>query len=110
MTNTTQPLTQKRMASAVCGECGQQMQSQQPGDFSQCECNASFVDTDRWDANRHRYGGSAKPDTKGLFWIYGPNIPAHAAKKRLSASRPKTVSQDERANKPSPSVLKKGEQ
>lgn len=46
------------LASAVCRECGERITSKMCGDFVRCSCDASFVDTDRWMPERHRYGGS----------------------------------------------------
>lgn len=45
------------LAKAVCPKCGDTIQSQMCGDFKICKCEKSFVDTDRWFPERHRYGG-----------------------------------------------------
>lgn len=45
------------LAKGRCKECNQVIQSQMCGDFQECECGKSFVDTDRWMPERHRYGG-----------------------------------------------------
>lgn len=54
------------LASATCGECGEIIESKRYGDFVQCKCHASFVDTDRWFPEGHRYGGAAKPTNPDL--------------------------------------------
>lgn len=48
------------MAKAECEVCNDVMESTRPGDFVGCKCGQSFVDTDRWFPNLHRYGGYAK--------------------------------------------------
>lgn len=48
------------LASGTCEECGEKLESQICGDFKQCKCGKSFVDTDRWMPERHRYGGLIK--------------------------------------------------
>lgn len=47
------------LAKSQCKECDQVLESKRCGDFVECECGKSFVDTDRWFPERHRYGGSA---------------------------------------------------
>lgn len=47
------------LASAVCPECGDLIESKHCGDFVVCSCTESYVDTDRWMAGRHRIGGAA---------------------------------------------------
>lgn len=47
------------LAKATCPECKETIQSQHCGDFVQCSCGKSFVDTDRWMPERQRYGGGA---------------------------------------------------
>jgi hypothetical protein len=47
------------LAHAICEKCGDEMKSKRCGDFVQCKCGASFVDTDRWFPERGRYGGAA---------------------------------------------------
>lgn len=49
------------LSKAVCAKCEDVIQSRHCGDFQRCSCGASFVDTDRWTPERHRYGGDAKP-------------------------------------------------
>lgn len=48
------------LAKAKCGKCGEIIESQMCGDFVRCTCGESFVDTDRWFPERHRYGGKAE--------------------------------------------------
>lgn len=48
------------LAKAQCEECKDIIESKMCGDFHYCSCGASFVDTDRWMPERHRYGGKAK--------------------------------------------------
>lgn len=52
-------LNKKRihLAKGKCNSCGEVIKSRRCGDFVQCKCGASFVDTDRWFPERHRYGG-----------------------------------------------------
>ena len=45
------------LAKGRCSFCHQILESQTCGDFVQCECKRSFVDTDRWNPERRRYGG-----------------------------------------------------
>ena len=75
------------LARAKCSECKEIIESKYCGDFRQCKCTKSFVDTDRWTPERHRYGGKATPNqkenffnlnslyqisgNKGLFWMTG---------------------------------------
>jgi hypothetical protein len=54
------------LAKAHCPECQQIIQSKQCGDFVSCGCGASFVDTDRWYPERHRYGGLAIHDENSV--------------------------------------------
>ncbi len=49
------------LAKAKCSECGDVLESKMCGDFHSCTCGKSFVDTDRWFPERHRYGGDALP-------------------------------------------------
>lgn len=49
------------LAKAKCKLCGEIMESKCCGDFQPCKCGASFVDTDRWLPERHRYGGETEP-------------------------------------------------
>lgn len=46
------------LAKGQCKKCKSVIESKMCGDFRQCECGKSFVDTDRWFPERHRYGGS----------------------------------------------------
>lgn len=48
------------LAKGKCKECGQVIESQMCGDFVPCKCAKSFVDTDRWMPERHRYGGEVE--------------------------------------------------
>lgn len=48
------------LAKAKCKKCGEVIESKRCGDFVACTCGESFVDTDRWFPERHRYGGGAK--------------------------------------------------
>lgn len=47
------------LAKAQCSDCKQMLESKMCGDFVSCGCGKSFVDTDRWFPERHRYGGNA---------------------------------------------------
>lgn len=47
------------LAKGTCNQCGQTLESKMCGDFQSCACG-SFVDTDRWFPERHRYGGNIK--------------------------------------------------
>lgn len=47
------------LAAAKCAKCEQVIRSMRCGDFVQCKCGDSYVDTDRWMPERHRYGGAA---------------------------------------------------
>lgn len=47
------------LARAKCGACGEMIESESPGHFVTCSCGKSFVDTDRFEPRRHRYGGEA---------------------------------------------------
>jgi hypothetical protein len=47
------------LARAVCQKCKFVMESKTCGDYVPCLCGASFVDTDRWFPERHRFGGDA---------------------------------------------------
>ena len=51
---------QVEMAKAKCKKCGDVMESKMPGDWVRCSCGASYVDTDRWSPERHRYGSEAQ--------------------------------------------------
>ena len=51
-----------QLAKAKCKKCGDIMVSKRCGDFVQCSCGESFVDTDRWFPERHRYGGGINCD------------------------------------------------
>lgn len=51
------------LAKAKCSECGDILESKMCGDFQSCSCGKSFVDTDRWFPERHRYGGEAKQES-----------------------------------------------
>ena len=55
-------LSKKRipLASGTCKECGDKIESKRCGDFVSCKCGKSFVDTDRWFPERHRFGGKLK--------------------------------------------------
>lgn len=44
------------LAKAECPKCHMVLESKHCGDFQACE--HSFVDTDRWFPERHRYGGA----------------------------------------------------
>jgi hypothetical protein len=46
-----------QLAKGQCKECKGVVESQHCGDFVPCFCRQSFVDTDRWNPERHRYGG-----------------------------------------------------
>lgn len=48
-----------QLAKAKCPNCGDVIESKHCGDFVKCECGESYVDTDRWMPERHRYGGGA---------------------------------------------------
>ena len=48
------------LAHGICSECGDELMSQMCGHYRGCSCGKSFVDTDRWFPERHRYGGSVK--------------------------------------------------
>lgn len=52
-------LTKKRiqLAKARCNKCKEIMRSLRCGHFVMCSCKESFVDTDRWFPEMHRYGG-----------------------------------------------------
>lgn len=52
-----------QLATAKCNVCNGVMMSTKCGDFQACGCGASFVDTDRWFPERHRYGGDCTPIT-----------------------------------------------
>lgn len=45
------------LANGKCGYCGDIIKSKKCGDFVSCSCEKSFVDTDRWFPEYHRYGG-----------------------------------------------------
>ena len=47
------------LAKAKCKSCNQVIESKRCGHFVKCTCGASFIDTDRWFPERHRYGGEA---------------------------------------------------
>jgi len=47
------------LAKAQCGKCAQVIERKRCGDFVMCECESSFVDTDRWAPEGHRIGGDA---------------------------------------------------
>lgn len=49
------------LAKAECEICHDIMESNMCGRFVSCRCMMSFVDTDRWFPERHRYGGRAIP-------------------------------------------------
>ena len=49
------------LAKAKCALCSDVIESKRCGDFVKCKCGKSFVDTDRWFPEMHRYGGEAKP-------------------------------------------------
>lgn len=49
------------LAEAQCSQCGQVIASKMRGDCVRCACGESFVDTDHWMPERHRYGGKAVP-------------------------------------------------
>jgi len=48
------------LARAKCGDCNEVIESKKCGDFVSCSCGNSYVDTDRWMPERHRFGGNAK--------------------------------------------------
>lgn len=48
------------LAKGKCKECNDIIQSQMCGSFQTCSCKKSFVDTDRWTPERHRYGGEVE--------------------------------------------------
>lgn len=52
-------LTKNRvlLAKATCPECKETIESKMCGDFVQCSCGKSYVDTNRWSPEIHRYGG-----------------------------------------------------
>lgn len=52
------------LASGRCGSCDEILESKYCGNFVQCPCRKSFVDTDRWTPEMHRYGGDIKPITE----------------------------------------------
>lgn len=52
------------LAKARCGECKKLMKSKMCGHYVGCKCGKSFIDTDRWFPERHRYGGEARPINK----------------------------------------------
>lgn len=45
------------LAKGVCAKCKDVMESQYCGHFVSCKCMKSFVDTDRWFPEHHRYSG-----------------------------------------------------
>ena len=45
------------LAKGTCTVCLETIESKMCGDFQSCKCGKSFVDTDRWTPERHRYGG-----------------------------------------------------
>ena len=45
------------LAHAICSNCGDVLESRWCGDYRSCHCGKSFIDTDRWSPERHRYGG-----------------------------------------------------
>ena len=51
-------LDEVALAKAKCGDCGDIIQSKHCGDYVGCSCGKSFVDTDRWMPERHRWGGN----------------------------------------------------
>lgn len=52
------------LARARCEDCKELLISKRCGHFVQCSCGASFVDTDRWVPESHRYGGQVKQVTQ----------------------------------------------
>lgn len=46
-----------KLAEGICLNCKETIKSKMCGDFQLCSCGKSFVDTDRWFPERHRYGG-----------------------------------------------------
>ena len=49
------------LARAECEACHDVIESKHGGDFVSCACGETYVDTDRWMPERHRYGGKARP-------------------------------------------------
>ncbi len=86
-------LNKKRipLAKAICMSCGDIMKSKRCGDFIRCKCGESFVDTDRWNPERHRYGGG-KIIVLDESYRKGDRIPD---RKQLSAAEPKKDSEEQ---------------
>lgn len=51
-----------RLARAKCTSCGKMIESKRCGHFVSCPCRKSFCDTDRFEPERHRFGGNAAPN------------------------------------------------
>ncbi len=50
------------LAKATCRVCLETVESKRCGDAQRCSCGETFVDTDRWFPERHRYGFSSHVD------------------------------------------------
>lgn len=50
-----------QLAKGKCKSCQQIIESKHCGDYVSCGCGKSFVDTDRWFPERHRFGGEVEP-------------------------------------------------
>ena len=48
------------LAQGECLDCGGWIESKRCGDWQTCPCERSYVDTDRWSPELHRYGGNIK--------------------------------------------------
>lgn len=53
------------LSKGTCKECGETIESKYCGDFQQCKCGRSYVDTDRWEPERHRFGGAIEFNPEG---------------------------------------------
>jgi hypothetical protein len=49
------------LAKGKCKKCKDIIESFHCGHYASCSCGESFVDTDRWNPERHRYGGEIEP-------------------------------------------------
>lgn len=55
-----------RQITIKCKDCGGLATSKGPGDWQCCPCQKSYVDQDRWGADRYRVGGNAEVVTPKL--------------------------------------------
>lgn len=53
-----------QLAEGKCKKCKKIIKSLHCGHYVICSCGESFVDTDRWTPERHRYGGEIEPANK----------------------------------------------